>query len=361
MNAELKKKMIDIVPYVPGEQPQEKELIKLNTNECPYAPSPKVSEAIADFDANRLNLYPDFNCNELRRLLGKKYGVKGEQVFLGNGSDEVLAFCFKAFFNSQKPVLFPDITYSFYNVWAELFKIPYKTIPLKNDFTIDVEGFFEENGGVVIPNPNAPTAIYEKKENIERIIEKNRDSVVIIDEAYVDFCDEGSVSRLIDKYDNLVVVQTFSKSRALAGARLGYAFANKELIGILEAVKNSFNSYTIDTLAKAAGTAAIKDNDYFNECVGKIKSTRAYLTNELNRLGFTTLPSSANFVFTTKEGCDCCGLFEYLSSKKIYVRHFNGERIKNYLRITVGTDEQVKALICAVEDYLANERQIRQH
>ncbi len=352
MNDKLREKLIDIEPYVPGDQPKGEGIIKLNTNESPYPPSPRVAEALKNINPSELKLYPDFVCTELKTVLGENYGVNTNEVFLGNGSDEVLALCFKAFFNSDEPILFPDITYSFYSVWAELFKIPYKRVPLKDDFTLDVEGFLNKNGGIVIPNPNAPTGIYEPKSGIEKIIRGNKDSIVIIDEAYVDFSEEGSIAELVHKYDNLVVVQTYSKSRNLAGIRFGYAFANPELIGVLEGVKNSFNSYTINTVTKTLALESGKDRGYFEMCVENIKSTKAYLITNLKELGFTVCPSSSNFVFATKADTDCKALFEYLRSKNIYVRRFDAPKISNYLRITVGTDREIYALTEAISDFL---------
>lgn len=352
MNNNLKEKLSNIEPYVPGEQPKGQGIVKLNTNENPYPPSERVLNALKKIDGERLNLYPDFVCGELKRELGALYGAKEDEIFLGNGSDEVLALCFKAFFNSDKSVLFPDISYSFYSVWTEFFNIPFKRIPLREDFRLDAAGFLAENGGIVIPNPNAPTAIYEPKNTIEMIVRENPESVVIIDEAYVDFSDEGSIAELIHKYENLVVVQTYSKSRALAGIRFGFAFANSELIKVLEGVKNSFNSYTVNTVTKILATECLKDRAYFEKTVTKIKATREKLIKGLESLGFDVLPSSANFVFATKKDTDCTALFEYLKTKNIYVRHFNAPRIENYLRITVGTDKETEILLKEIERYL---------
>ncbi len=355
MNSELIKKLSSIEPYIPGEQPKGEGIVKLNTNENPYPPCEGVLKALKEIETEGLKLYPDFVCSELKGVISENYPVKENEIFLGNGSDEVLALCFKAFFNSDKPVLFPDITYSFYSVWTEFFNIPYKTVPLKEDFTLDADGFCVDNGGVVIPNPNAPTAIYEPKAGIEKIIKSNPESVVIIDEAYVDFSEEGSIAELIHKYENLVVVQTYSKSRSLAGIRFGYAFANPELIKVLEGVKNSFNSYTVNTVTRILASEGGRDRAYFDECVAKIKKTREYLTEELGKLGFVTCPSSANFIFTTSPNLDCTKLFEYLKTKNVYVRHFDKPKISNYLRITVGTDEEVKILLREIKNYLKTE------
>lgn len=339
-----------IAPYVPGEQPTEKNIIKLNTNESPYAPSPEVQKVIGEYDYTNLRLYPSFVCPELKSALTENYTVNEREIFLGNGSDEVLALCFMTFFNSDKPVLFPDITYSFYDVWCNLYNIPYERVPLDSNFCFVKEDYYRENGGIVITNPNAPTAVYMELSDIEDIIKHNEDVIVIVDEAYIDFGGK-SAAELIHKYDNLVVVQTYSKSRALAGIRVGYAFASSELIDALEAVKNSFNSYTLNSLSQAAATAAAKDKDYFNECVNKIIKTREWTVAELSKLGFETLPSKANFIFTTNKNISAEKLFEYLKSKNIYVRYFNKPRIKEYLRITIGTQEQMEALIKAIKEY----------
>ncbi len=339
-----------IAPYVPGEQPTEKNIIKLNTNESPYAPSPEVQKVIGEYDCTNLRLYPSFVCPELKSALTENYTVNEREIFLGNGSDEVLALCFMTFFNSDKPVLFPDITYSFYDVWCNLYNIPYERVPLDSNFCFVKEDYYRENGGIVITNPNAPTAVYMELSDIEDIIKHNEDVIVIVDEAYIDFGGK-SAAELIHKYDNLVVVQTYSKSRALAGIRVGYAFASSELIDALEAVKNSFNSYTLNSLSQAAATAAAKDKDYFNECVNKIIKTREWTVAELSKLGFETLPSKANFIFTTNKNISAEKLFEYLKSKNIYVRYFNKPRIKEYLRITIGTQEQMEALIKAIKEY----------
>lgn len=341
-----------VVPYVPGEQPKIKNIVKLNTNECPYPPSPAVKTALAQYPESDLRKYPSFVCGELKAALEKTYPVTDDMLFLGNGSDEVLALCFLTFFNSDKPVLFPDITYSFYDVWCDLYNIKYKRIPLNADFEITPDDYFGENGGIVIANPNAPTSIYMPLDNIERILSKNRNSIVIIDEAYIDFGGESAVT-LLDKYDNLVIVQTFSKSRALAGIRVGYAMACRELISALEAVKNSFNSYTLNSLSQAAAAAAANDTEYWTECCNKIKATRKRLVNELDALGFDTLPSSANFIFTSNKNLNAKALFEYLRENGIIVRYFDKPRINDRLRITVGTDEEVDSLIKAVKNFIS--------
>lgn len=353
-NDDLKKfadKLREIEPYVPGEQPTIKNIIKLNTNESPYPPSPRVKEFIKNFDTDRLRLYPSFKCKELKEALKEIYDVEENEIFLGNGSDEVLALCFMAFFNSDKKVLFPDVTYSFYDVWAELYRVPYKKVALNEDFALNIEDYKGENGGIIIANPNAPTGAFLPLENIEKIIENNRDCIVIVDEAYIDFGGDSAV-KLIKKYDNLVVVQTFSKSRALAGIRVGYAMAQKELIDILEAIKNSFNSYTLSTFNQLVAAECAKDKAYFEECVEKVKKTREYTVKKLSELGFYTLPSSANFIFTTNPKIKAVEIFEYLKSENIIVRYFNKPRISEYLRISIGTDEQMQILINKLEKFI---------
>lgn len=344
-----KENIRDIEPYVPGEQPKCDNMIKLNTNESPYAPSPEIKKAVYEYNNSDLRLYPSFVCKELKEALMSQYPVKENELFLGNGSDEVLALCFLTFFNSKKPVFFPDITYSFYDVWCNLYNIPFNRIPLDDNFCFVKEDYYKDNGGIIITNPNAPTSIYMELNDIEDIIKHNEDVIVIVDEAYIDFGGKSAVD-LIHKYDNLVVVQTYSKSRALAGIRVGYAMANSELINALEAVKNSFNSYTLNSLSQVIATASAKDIDYFNQCVNNIISTREWTVNELSKLGFKTLPSKANFIFTTNPNIGAEQIFNYLKSKNIFVRYFNKPRINEYLRITIGTQEQMQELIKAIKE-----------
>lgn len=323
-----------VVPYTPGEQPNESGMIKLNTNENPYSPAPGVEKALENLDTDTLRLYPDPTAGDLVHSIAGFYGLKDEQVFTGVGSDDVLAMCFLTFFNSEKPILFPDITYSFYDVWAELFRIPYERLALDEEFHIRKEDYLRENGGIVFPNPNAPTGVEMPLSEIEEIVAKNPESIVIVDEAYVDF---GSVSALplIEKYDNLLVVQTFSKSRSLAGMRIGYAFGNPELIRYLNDVKYSFNSYTMDRTTIAAGVASMEDKAYFEESCNKIIATREWTKTELKKLGFSFQDSKANFIFATHESCPAKELFEALREKHIYVRYFPKDRIDNHLRITM--------------------------
>ncbi len=346
VRAELLKNIRNVDPYVPGEQPQEK-VVKLNTNENPYPPSPGVQEALDSLDPADFRLYPDPSSSVLVKALAENYGVNEDQVFVGVGSDDVLSLCFLTFFNSEKPILFPDITYSFYKVWAELYRIPYECPELDKDFRIVGADYYRENGGIIFPNPNAPTAIYEELDFIEDILEHNRDSIVIVDEAYIDFAGRSAIE-LIGKYDNLIVTQTFSKARSMAGMRIGYAVSNPDLIRCLNDVKYSFNSYTMSRAALACGAAAVKDVEYLEETVRKIKETRERTKKELAQLGFEFTDSKANFLFARHPRYDAGKLFEELKEAHIYVRHWNDEKIRDYLRITIGTDEEMDVLF----DYL---------
>lgn len=342
-----------VVPYTPGEQPQNPNVIKLNTNECPYPPAPGVAKALQSFQADALRLYPDPAASDLTKALADYYGVKQSEVFVGVGSDDVLAMIFMTFFNSKKPLLFPDITYSFYDVWADLFRIPYRQIPLNDEFEINKEDYIgKECGGIIFPNPNAPTGVLVDLAFIEDIVKANPDVIVVVDEAYIDF---GGVSALplIQKYDNLLVVQTFSKSRAMAGIRIGYAFGCEKLIKYLSDVKFSFNSYTMNRPALALGIEAVRDDAYFKEIVGKIVNTREWAKKELKELGFVFKDSMSNFIFATHPDYDIVNIFEELRKRDIYVRHFNGERIRDYLRITIGTDEEMKILINTIKEIVA--------
>ncbi len=338
-----------VTPYTPGEQPKDK-VIKLNTNECPYPPSPKVIEAMQGFDWDRLRLYPDPVMTDFIESLADHYDVKPAQVFAGVGSDDVLSMCFLTFFAGEKPVLFPDITYSFYDVWAGVYRIPYKEKKLDKEFKIVAADYYEPNGGVVIANPNAPTGRGESLELIEDILEHNKDSVVIVDEAYIDFGAKTALP-LINKYDNLIVVRTMSKSRALAGMRIGYCFGDESLIRYLNDVKYSVNSYTLNMPSIAVGKAAIEDTEYFEKIVAKVKITREWTAKELASLGFTYSASDTNFIFAKPpEGYSGEYVFEKLKERGIYVRHFNKERIEDHLRITIGTDEEMKTLILALRE-----------
>lgn len=348
---ELLNNIRTVDPYVPGEQPQSK-VIKLNTNENPYPPAPGVQAALEALDPADFRLYPDPASSVLVEALAETYQVGTDQVFAGVGSDDVLALCFLTFFNSGKPVLFPDITYSFYKVWAQLFRIPYECPKLDEDFRIVREDYYRENGGIIFPNPNAPTAIYEELDFIEDILSHNRDSVVIVDEAYIDFAGR-SAAELIGKYDNLIVTQTFSKSRSMAGMRIGYAISNPDLIRCLNDVKYSFNSYTMSRAALVCGAAAVKDQEYFQNSIRKIVETREWAKGELEKLGFVFTDSGANFLFARHPEHDANAMFEALKTAGIYVRHWNDERISQYLRITVGTREEMEELFRFLREYLA--------
>lgn len=342
-----------VVPYTPGEQPNRPNMIKLNTNECPYPPAPGVRKVLDDFDVDKLRLYPDPQASVLVNALADYYGVKNTEVFVGVGSDDVLAMIFLTFFNSKDPILFPDITYSFYDVWADLYRIPYKQMLLDEEFNIRKEDYIggEPKGGIIFPNPNAPTGVLMPLSEIEEIVAANPDVIVVVDEAYIDFGGESALP-LIRKYDNLLVVQTFSKSRAMAGMRIGYAFGCEKLIKYLNDVKFSFNSYTMDQTTLALGVEAIQDDAYFKDIVGKIVNTRERVKKELKELGFCFRDSSSNFIFATHPDYDAVELFEALRQKDIYVRHFGSERIKNYLRITIGTDEEMDTLLAFLKEYM---------
>lgn len=349
--SELNSNFRNIEPYVPGEQPQYPDKIKLNTNENPYPPSPSVQKVLDDFSADDLKLYPDPNASELVGAIADYYKVDKNKVFVGVGSDDVLAMCFMAFFNSGKPVIFPDITYSFYPVWANLFGVKYETKPLDDNFQIKKEDYFCENGGVIFPNPNAPTGVELPINIIDEIIQKNSERIVIVDEAYVDFGAQSALS-LVEKYKNLVVVQTFSKSRSLAGLRIGFAIANEELISVLNAVKNSYNSYTMNSLTIKAGAAAVADDSYFKQTTSKIIATRENTKIQLSKLGFEFNDSKSNFIFARHKSVKAVDIFNALREKHIFVRYFNQPRIDNYLRITIGTDDEMKILIDFLKDYL---------
>ncbi|OIJ33079.1 MULTISPECIES: histidinol-phosphate transaminase [Acinetobacter] len=343
----------ELEPYTPGEQPKIQNLLKLNTNENPYPPSPKVVEAVQNVLANGadvLRLYPDPDASELKQAIAKQQSVPVEQVFVGNGSDEVLAHIFKAFFVQELPLLYPDITYSFYPVYSQFFGVKTKVLPLNDDFEIVVDDYKQPNGGIIITNPNAPTSIALGLSAIEEVLQANPNSVVVIDEAYVDFGAESAVA-LVEKYDNLVVCQTTSKSRSLAGLRVGFAIAQPHLIAALEAVKNSFNSYPMDRFAIAAAVASFEDQAYFEAQNAKVIASREKLTAQLKELGFKVLPSAANFIFASLPSKDAGELAAELREHGIIVRYFNKPRINQFLRITIGTDEQNQRLI----DTLKNE------
>lgn len=331
-----------VVPYVPGEQPKEKDIIKLNTNENPYGPSPRVLEKVMELE--KLKLYPDPAATLLVDTIAKYHGVNSNQVFVGVGSDDVLAMSFMTFFNSDRELIFPDVTYSFYDVWAELFKIPYRRIPVDENFRIVASDYYGNNGGIVFPNPNAPTGIAEPLSFVEDIVKNNPDVIVIVDEAYVDFGGETALP-LVDKYDNLLVVRTYSKSRSMAGLRIGYAIGNERLIKYLNDVKYSYNSYTMNMPSIILGTESILDDEYFKDTVAKVVDTREWFRSEIEKIGFTCLPSSANFVFATHATISAKEIFEKARANKIIVRYFDKPRINNFLRITIGTRPEMEKFL----------------
>ena len=340
-----------VVPYVPGEQPNKKNMVKLNTNECPYPPAPGVEAALKEMDSDAFRLYPDPGASALVEELSSYYGVDKDPIFVGIGSDDVLAMAFLTFFNNEKPILFPDVTYSFYDVWADLYRIPYKTCELDANWHIKPEDYKQENGGVIFPNPNAPTGLMESLEVVEEIVKANPDVVVIVDEAYVDF---GGVSALplVDKYENLLVVQTFSKSRAMAGMRIGFAFGSKKLIKYLNDAKFSFNSYTMNRPSLILGVETLKDRAYFEETVQKIINTRERVKEQLKQLGFDFPDSKANFIFASHKSIPAKDIFEALKAEDIYVRYWNKAKINNCLRISIGTDEEMDKLIAFLTQYV---------
>lgn len=349
-----------LTPYVPGEQPKHDNLCKLNTNENPFAPSPKAvaaMQAVLADDATALRLYPEPESDGLRQALADYYNLTPEQVFVGNGSDEVLALVFACFFKKSRPILMPDISYSFYPVYADTFGVQVKTIDLSEDFSIRVDDYDQPCDGVILANPNAPTALRLSLDEVARLVAMHPDAVVVIDEAYIDYADDvsqASAISLIERFDNLVVTQTFSKSRALAGLRVGMAFANPSLIAALSAMKNSFNSYPLDRVAQAGATASVQDVQYFEKQRQAVIELRHQLTQDLIDLGFVVLPSSANFVFATKPGYDAANLSDQLRAQGVIVRHFKQARIKNYLRISVGTAQQNARLLAVLKEILPN-------
>lgn len=354
MSREWTKNLRNIEPYVPGEQSKDKDIVKINANENPYPPSPKAAEVLKSFDTNKLRFYPSANSTKLKEAIAKYYKVDVSNVFVGNGSDDVLAVAFQSFFNSEKPIVYPDLTYSFYPVWCSLFGIKYKNYPVGDDFRINPEDYKEKNGGVVIPNPNAPTSLGEGLDFVEKILNYNQDSVVIIDEAYVDFGGTSSIP-LIDKYENLLVTGTFSKSRSLAGLRIGFAIGSKALIDVMEVVKNSYNSYTVDSLSIEMGAASIEDDEYFKSTCKKVIKTRERVTLELEKLGFDVLDSQTNFIFATHNKHNMKSLFEYLKTQKVFIRYFSLPRIENYVRITIGTNEEMDIFLEKTKEFILND------
>lgn len=340
-----------VTPYTPGDQPDRPKMIKLNTNENPYPPAPGVAKVLESFPADCLRLYPDPAASLLTDALAEYYHVDSDQVFTGVGSDDVLALSFMTFFNSKKPVLFPDITYSFYPVWADEFRIPYATPALNENFEIVKEDYYRENGGIIFPNPNAPTSLAMGLSDVEDIIRHNPDSVVIVDEAYVDFGAESALG-LVDQYENLLVVQTFSKSRSMAGMRIGYAIGSPLLIKYLQDVKYSFNSYTMSPFALRLGAEAVKDEAYFRRTTDKIIETREQAKKVLAEMGFSFPDSRSNFLFITHPQYRARELYEALKQEDIYVRYFSAPRIDNYLRVTIGTEEEMEALYAFLRRFM---------
>ncbi|MET0090354.1 MAG: histidinol-phosphate transaminase [Candidatus Thiodiazotropha sp.] len=351
MNPYWSPKVADLSPYVPGEQPKRNNLVKLNTNENPYGPSPRVIEAIRREAGDGLRLYPEPDSYRLCQTVARYHNLDPAQVFVGNGSDEVLAHAFFALFQHSRPILFPDISYSFYPVYCELYGIRYQTIPLEEDFRLNLDPYRVENGGIIFPNPNAPTGLLLELDAIEGLLEDNRDSAVVIDEAYVDFGGESAI-KLIKRFPNLLVTQTLSKSRSLAGMRVGLAFGHEELIEALVRVKDSFNSYPLDLLASSAAIASYEDEAYFLEIRSQIMLARDWVTRELQALNFEVLPSSANFILAAPPNRDAAGLAARLREQGVIVRHFRQPRIDSYLRITIGTPEENRRLIQAVTESL---------
>ena len=339
-----------LIPYTPGEQPKDMNYIKLNTNESPFPPSKEVSEAVKE-EAFKLQLYCDPVCTELTNKIAEIHGVSFDEVLATNGSDEILNFAFMAFCDSKNPIVFADITYGFYSVFADLNNIPYEIIPLKDDFSIDINDYIGINKNIVIANPNAPTGRYLEKSDIEKIVSSNPNNIVIIDEAYIDFGGESACT-LIHKYDNLLVTGTFSKSRSLAGGRLGFGIGNKALISDLNAIKYSTNPYNVNRLTQVAGLKALENNSYYMDNCKTIIKNREYTEKALTELGFYVIPSKANFVFAKSDKISGEALYLKLKAKGILVRHFTKERIKDYNRITIGTMEQMNALIGAIKEIL---------
>lgn len=342
-----------VVPYVAGEQPNKPNMIKLNTNECPYPPAPGVERLAADLNCDALRLYPDSNTTPLVNALAEYYGVKKEQVFVGVGSDDVISMAFMTFFNSGRPILFPDVTYSFYDVWADLYRIPYKTCALDENWHIRPEDYKQPNGGIIFPNPNAPTGLYEELSVVEEIISANPDVIVMVDEAYIDF---GGVSALplLEKYENLLIIQTFSKSRAMAGLRIGFCIGSEKLIKYLNDVKFSFNSYTMNMPSQILGVEAVRDDAYFKEITAKIQATRERVKKELTALGFTFPDSKANFIFASHKSIPAKEIYQALREQDIYVRFWEKARINNSLRISIGTDEQMDTMLAFLRQYIEN-------
>ncbi|MBY4677111.1 histidinol-phosphate transaminase [Marinobacterium arenosum] len=340
----------ELTPYVPGEQPKVDNLVKLNTNENPYPPAPGAIKALREFPMERLRLYSDPDSSALKQALADYYGVERNRVFVGNGSDEVLALTFMAFFRQPEPLLMPETTYSFYDVYCKLYDIDYQLLPLRDDFSIDLNDYRQPNGGIIFANPNAPTGRALPLAEIEALLERNRDSLVVVDEAYVDFGADSAIE-LSRRYDNVLVIQTFSKSRSLAGLRVGFAIGHPELIDGLERVKNSFNSYPLDMLAIAGSVAALEDEAYFQQTTRAIIDTREWTASQLEKMGFKVVPSKTNFLFAAHRYIEGAELMGYLRSKNVLVRHFSKPGIDNHLRISIGTPEEMQLLIDTLKQH----------
>ncbi|WP_297245062.1 histidinol-phosphate transaminase [uncultured Brachyspira sp.] len=354
MSKFLSDKAKSIESYTPGEQPKDKNYIKLNTNESPYPPSPNVKKALIDSNFDDLRLYPDPNVSDLKKEIAELYNVNTNNIFVGNGSDEILAFSFMAFFNKGDKVYYPNITYSFYSVYSSLFDLNEVKIPLKDDFSIDINDYKNLDAGIFIANPNAPTGLLITLSQIEEIIINNRNNIVIVDEAYIDFSETESAYKLVNKYDNLLVIQTFSKSRALAGIRLGFAIGNENLIQGLKNIKYSFNSYTINRLSIIAGIEAIKDKDYFKDTVNKVINTREKTKIKLKELGFNVLDSKSNFIFISHKNVFAEDIYMKLRENGILVRYFKTDIINNYIRVTIGTDKEMDIFVEKIKYIIKN-------
>lgn len=346
----------NITPYSSGEQPDYPDMIKLNTNENPYPPSPKVAEILKNFDTDRLKRYSSTDNFSLKKALGVKHGLSSEHFLISNGSDEALAFCFLAFFNSSDPILFPDITYGFYKVWSDLFQVPFKELPLNSQFEINLEEYTQPNGGIIIANPNAPTGLFKPLSEIESLLKVNQDVMVIIDEAYIDFVGTSAVS-LLEKYPNLIIIQTFSKSSSLAGLRVGYAIGNPKYIQIADRIKASFNPYSVDTLAENLATAAVEDQKYYEKITTKICKTRDWFIEKITTLGFLPLASKTNFVLLTHPDLMMDDLYHFLETQDVFVRYFPKiERLKKQLRVSIGTQDDMETVYYLLNEYIKKEK-----
>ncbi len=352
MSRFMREEYDSIIPYTPGEQLNDKKYIKLNTNESPFPPSPKVNEVINKSVVNSLNLYSDPTLNKLKKAIADFYGTTPQQVFVGNGSDDVIAFAFMAFGGLGGEFCCPDITYSFYPVFADLFKVNLEKIPLKNDFSIDINDYINKGKNIIIANPNAPTGLSLSVEEIEEVVKSNPDNVVIIDEAYVDFSDNSSAVELVKKYDNLLVTQTFSKSRSLAGLRVGFSIASKELTSDLEKIKYSFNPYNVNTLSVDAASAAIADKEYYDKTISETVKIREFTKKELSARNFTVTDSKTNFVFAKSPDIPSSELYYELRNRGVLIRYFNSDRISDYFRMSMGTMEQMKEVMKKIDEII---------